>query len=107
MSLIRVHKLGSAEYGKLKFFAEVANRQFLEMRRGFYIDIKDIYFDYGQNWMYTALITERFSDDSTWQSLCPRDYENVVASDSFSEIEAWAIYYATEVANGKISVDLS
>lgn len=106
MSMIREYNVDTVEYQKLRLFAEICNREFLEARSKFYVSVESTYFDYGQNWKYTALITEDFMRDSTWQSICPRDYEKILSSDSFSEIEVWAIYYANEIMKGKICIDL-
>ena len=49
--------------------------------------VQDVYFDYGQNWMWTTIVAERPNGDS-WQALYPRDWEKLVTSDSIIDIVA-------------------
>lgn len=57
------------------------------------IGIKNIYFDYGQNWKYTAFITYDEDTEDEWQSLCPRDWELVVTETDINKIVAMAWFY--------------
>lgn len=106
MAKIRTYDYYELETKKFMLFADIANRKFMESKVGFYVDIADTYFDLGQDWKYTTLITERLSDGSTWQSFCPRDWEKIVDCDSFKQIEEWAIKYANGIINGEFCVDL-
>jgi len=75
----------------------MATRQWMKknIRTRFWVELKDIYFDYGQNWMYTAFITTDFADEheNSWQSFCPRDWELIVNTDSVEKLTAMAEYY--------------
>lgn len=107
MSLIRVYDEKEIEYRKLQFFCDVCNNELINWGAHKYVFIRECYFDLGQDWKYTALITEDFAKYSTWQSVCPRDYEAIVSSDSFSEIEAWAYDYAEALMREEVGVHLS
>lgn len=39
--------------------------------------VEDVYFDLGQNWMWTTLIAYH-PNGSEWQAFCPRDYEKIL-----------------------------
>lgn len=95
--MIKVYGVGTMEYQKLRFFANMVNSECWKQKKCFYVDIKDIYFDYGADWKYTALVTEDLDRDIEWQSLCPRDYENLLKSDSFNEIMNMALDYANNL----------
>ena len=102
-NLIKVYENGSIEKGILKYFASVFNA---EMQNTEYLmTVENIYIDYDQDWAYTALITNKGID--SWQSLCPRDYENIISNDSFSDVYKLAIDYAKAISEGKISVHLT
>ena len=64
-------------------------------RLRFWVELKDIYFDFGQNWMYTAFITTDLADEheNSWQSFCPRDWELIVNTDSVEKLTKMAEYY--------------
>lgn len=98
MSSIKVYSKDSMEYRKLKLFADMCNGKFREKEIRCYVTIETTYFDFGQDWKYTALITtEMFG--SSWQSLCPRDYENILLCDSISEMDRYAEKYVNEAWN--------
>ncbi len=42
--------------------------------------VEDVYFDLGQDWMWTTIIAHHLSG-GTWQALCPRDFERILLSD--------------------------
>lgn len=102
MSMITVYELGTLQHERLTAFMHFANKH-LQFAK---IKLENIYFDMGQDWKYTALVTYRTDNMSSWQSLCPRDYEKVVMCDSFEQIQAWACKYADEINNSNICVDL-
>jgi hypothetical protein len=63
------------------------------------VSIKDLYFDIGQQWMYTALITTDTKTEEHWQSLCPRDWKLVVNCMDIEKIIEMANYYMDTVKN--------
>lgn len=103
MSVIDVYENGSVEKGILDYFASVFNAEMQHTE--YYMTVKNIYFDYGQNWVYTTPITNKGTD--SWQSFCPRDYKNIINNDSFSDVRRLAINYANAILEGKISVHLT
>lgn len=90
MSLIRTYEKNETEYQTLQLFATMVNRIALEEKVAIYMDIKDVYFDFGQDWLYTALITEDLRNGTTWQSLCPSDYELILKTDSITKLKSMA-----------------
>lgn len=102
MSLIRVYEKGSIERGILEYFASVFNAE-MEVYGdiNYHMSVEDIYFDISQDWKYTGLLT------NDWQALTPRDYENIITSDSFSEVWTLAIDYARAILDGKKCVHLT
>lgn len=107
MSLIRIYERRTTEYRQLRYFATCVNDFCLEEKLPYYMDIKDMWYDLGADWMYTGLVTENLHDDRTWQSVNGRDYENILVSDSFSELEKWARDYVRNLKNGEISKNLT
>ena len=74
------------------------------------VTIKTIYFDIGQNWKYTAFITEDEEEESeilsSWQSLIPRDWSLVVECMDIPKIIDMAWYYMDNLASGKKEIKL-
>lgn len=93
MSAIRIYNTRETEYQTLKLFADMVNAVAFEEKVGIYMEVHDTYFDYGQNWKYTTLLTEDFIEESRWQSFCPRDYELILNTDSIAKLKIMAIYY--------------
>lgn len=104
-NLIKCYNEDSVEFLKLKIFRDVANKILLQNNYGMHI--KDIYFDYGQDWWYTALITKNLSTESSWQSFCPRDYELIVSCDSISKLMQMATYYSENIIKGNWDYKMS
>lgn len=95
----------------LRVFTEACEQWCVENKNFRYnVEIKVVYFDYGQNWKYTALITTDEDDNSdatrSWQSLCPRDWSIVVECTDIKQIINMAWYYMDKISQGKVSVAL-
>ena len=56
--------------------------------------VRNVYLDFGQNWMWTTICREGYND---CQVLCPRDWRKIVLADSFSELDQ----IADEIRNDK------
>jgi hypothetical protein len=95
MSNLKVFKMTDVEYSRLKAFAEFAFNYQMEARKAddFFVGVGETYFDYGQDWKYTALITKDEEKEESWQSLCPRDWELVVTETDINKIIAMAWFY--------------
>lgn len=74
--LIRIYAPDSHEQMKLKLACYELEQL---TTKGTRYTVEDIYFDLGQNWMYSAIVAHS-TDGTSWQALCPRDYENVLLS---------------------------
>lgn len=106
MELIRVYEDGSIEAGVLDYFAKVFNTEMEEKANGqYHMFMKDVYFDFSQDWKYTTLIVS--NGFNHWQAFCPRDYKNIIASDSFSKVREWAIDYVKALLNGNKDINLT
>lgn len=81
VELIRVYAPNSDEMVKLKLACYELGRL---SKHGTTYTVEDIYFDLGQNWMYSAIVANSRSGQS-WQALCPRDYERVLLSNNMAE----------------------
>lgn len=97
-NLIKIYGNDTVEYQRLKLFRDNANRLLYNASKA--ISIKEMYFDMGQDWMYTGLIFEDFKGNSSYQAFCPRDYKLIVSCDSISKIMQMATYYAEENIKG-------
>lgn len=104
MGKIRIYDRNEIEFARLKTFANMVN----EKTTKFFVETKNIYFDFGQDWRYTALVTEDLKEaDRTWQSVNPRDYEAIITCDSFEKLNEYATKYVKGLEDGKISMHLS
>lgn len=60
--------------------------------------VRDVYFDLGQNWMWTTICREGYND---CQVLSPREWENIIFSTNVNEL-AEAV---KDIQNGKYFSD--
>lgn len=60
--------------------------------------VKDVYFDFGQNWMWTTICREGYCEA---QVLCPRDWKAIITATTISELAA----VAEEIRNDKFFGD--
>ena len=75
-SALRVFKPESEEYNRLQNFADELNN---DARFQANYTVEDLYFDYGQNWMWTTIIAHRQNErGGGWQALTPKNQERVV-----------------------------
>lgn len=75
----------SDEYFQLK----VAKQVLEELTENMIFRIKDIYFDYGQNWMWTTIVAyDKLKNDSCFQVLCPRDWKEIINYANRARIKA-------------------
>ena len=75
-SALRVFKPESEEYTRLQNFADELNN---DARFQANYTVEDLYFDYGQNWMWTTIIAHKENErGGGWQALTPRNQERVV-----------------------------
>lgn len=100
MGNIRIYKEDEKQYRTLKLFAEMVT----DFSKTATMKVENIYFDMGQNWWYSALVT--YKDNDSWQSFCPRDYELILYTDSITILEKMARYYSEKVDESKISIHL-
>lgn len=108
MDNLKVFKWTDVEYSRLKAFSEFAFNYQLESHKAddFFVGVGVTYFDFGQDWKYTALITKNEETDDSWQSVCPRDHKLITNCDSVSKLKAMAEYYIDHLDNGEISISL-
>lgn len=108
MEQIRTYKPYEIEYMKLQFFVDCFNYISGKYDTPYMLKIENIYFDMGQDWWYSALITYDVVKGDSWQSVCPRDYKLIIDSDSFSDVKRYAEYYFDELYhNENICVNIS
>jgi hypothetical protein len=65
----------------------------------FSLEIENIYYDFGADWMYTALVTYRESDNTSWQTLNGREWVELVNDDSMESIKKKAYDYMERISN--------
>ena len=105
MARITVFNTNDIEYDRLQTFANIVNNEMERAHNNTRVYVKETYFDFGQDWKYSALITYK-SENDHWQSLCPRDWEMVADADSMAHLKAMAEYYAKGLLEGKICINL-
>lgn len=80
---ITTYSKGTEERNRLEKMASYLNEQLNELT-GWTVKVKDTYFDYGQNWMWTTLIVYEGTPDESYQMLYPVQMEKLqtVTTDS-------------------------
>ena len=92
---IKTYSIGTVERTRLEVFCMFVN----DMAYDFRLITENIYFDYGQNWMYTGII---YKDSKTeYQAFCPRDWELILNTDSIEKLNEMATYYAEMQIKGE------
>ena len=92
MNVIKIYKTQTIEYKKLDLLLKALN--ILKEENNLDVDfyISDVYFDYGQNWMWTTIVC-KYKDvmdfPSTYQILNPAEYENILLGNEDSFIETY------------------
>ena len=77
----RILSKNEIEYSKLETAARMLESK--SPNKAQYV-IEDVYLDFGSNWMWTTIIRKGYRE---CQVLSPRDWENIMLADSFTELE--------------------
>lgn len=94
-SKVKIYSIGSTERTRLEVFCMFVNN----MTDDFRLVAQDTYFDFGQDWKYTAII---YKDSNTeYQAFCPRDWELILNTDSIEKLNEMATYYADMQTSGE------
>ena len=72
----------TAEYKKLTAVAKMLEA--VSPNNARYV-VRDVFFDLGQNWMWTTICREGYRD---CQILCPRDWEEILLANTPAELAA-------------------
>ena len=107
MASIRIYNPTEIGHIRLRTFATACNATYAAHDMDERIKVEDIYYDYGQNWKYTALVTYDDAKGDSWQTFCPRDYEIILECDNIATLLRYADYYVEARLNGEICVDIS
>lgn len=81
---IKTFRNDSPEYSALNRAAQIMTER---SPRGYHYYVGDTFFDYGQNWVWTTIL----SDGGNWggyQALCPRDQEAIIIAATPEALEA-------------------
>lgn len=76
----RVVERDSREWRNLQAVAKLLEA---ESPNGATYDVRDVYFDLGQDWMWTTIVRRGFCD---CQILCPRDWGDILLSINIIEL---------------------
>lgn len=95
MTDITTHKSYTDEYKKLAFVKDKLNMLSAFNYKSYFYKVKDVYFDLGQNWMWTTICCDciKYSDhgntarESSYQILSPRDYDRILEAESTRELD--------------------
>ena len=85
---IKTYEMGTVERTRLEVFCMFVNSAVSNFR----LIVEDIYFDCGQNWLYSGIIY--IDAHSEYQEFCPRDWELILNTDSIEKLNEMATYYA-------------
>ena len=82
------------EMMRLRLFVNFADQWMTENKNfHFTLSIENVYYDVDSDWLYTALVTYRESDEASWQSLNGREWVELVNDDSMESIKERAYNY--------------
>lgn len=84
MSSIKQYEPGSHEYQNLSRAAALMTGK---SPKGYHYKVGDCYFDFGQNWIWTTILSDG-GDYGGYQALNPAEQEKIVLASSIAEIEA-------------------
>ena len=76
----RVVERNSKEWRNLQAVAKLLEA---ESPNGAVYEVENVYFDLGQNWMWTTIVRYRFEE---CQILCPRDWRDILLSSGIIEL---------------------
>ena len=96
-STIKQYDLNSPEFKNLMRAAHLLTGK---SPNGFHYSVGDCYFDFGQNWLWTTILSDG-GDYGGYQALNPAEQERIVMAESIAEIEA----VVDEVFAGKYCPD--
>ena len=92
MNIIKTYKPHTIEYKKIELMLKALNilkeQYFLDVE--FYIS--DVYFDYGQNWMWTTILCKYknvMDMQSSYQILNPAQYEKILFQEMTGFVEVY------------------
>lgn len=92
MNIIKIYKTHTTEYKKLDLLLKALN--ILKEENNLDVDfyISDVYFDYGQNWMWTTILC-KYKDciglNSSYQILNPAQYEKILFQEMTGFVEVY------------------
>lgn len=94
MVKITTHKPNTEEHNKLEFVCDKLNILATFNRENRFYTVTDVYFDFGQDWMWTTIVcdyTTVLEDgrkyDGSYQILCPNDYSKILEAESSKELD--------------------
>ena len=108
MDNLRVFESNEVELARLEAFAQLATASDFNKDSRFGIGTQVMYYDYGQDWKYTGLLTVDYEAECSreWQSVCPRDHKLICNCDSFKKLKEMADYYVQQLCEGNICINL-
>lgn len=92
---IKVFRPESKEYKALCATAALMN--FADEEKTYVV--RDVYFDYGQDWFWTTIIARKYDNKSivsSWQALNPREQEEIVFAEKPSDFANFVEKYFKE-----------
>lgn len=78
----KVLERDSNEYFQLKVTCQI----FEELTEDMHFKVENIYFDMGQNWMWTTVVAYNDKKDSSFQALDPRAWKEIINDATNSQI---------------------
>lgn len=112
---IRIYKPHEIEYAKILTFVNLVNNKLQENKSDasnkYMLSVKNLLFDAGQNWEYTAVTQINLTEDENsclyeCHALCPRDYKFLVECDSFEKLNTFADRCIEHLNDRKIETPL-
>lgn len=94
MAKITTYKPNTEEHSKLSFVCDKLNILANFNRENRFYTVENVYFDFGQNWMWTTIVCEYSNNlkygenfSNSYQILCPNDYSKILEAESTRELD--------------------
>ena len=81
------------EYGTMEYKRLSAGAELLEAtsKNGYLYGVEDVYFDYGQGWLWTTIVAYNPAEPSesilhSWQAINPRQWGEILTADTVDSL---------------------
>ena len=74
------------EEQEYKNLQAVASMLTATSKNGIIYQVRDVYLDLGQDWMWTTIVAIDWENERSWQVLNPKEWKDIVIADGMVEL---------------------